>query len=95
LGTGFQTRAANPQQGKLNLNASEITYKEIFKEIQKQTGYVVMYNNADLNKNESIEVDFNNVDLDEALKEILDQKGLTFQVKEDLLFWRRIEVRRK
>ncbi|WP_321282481.1 SusC/RagA family TonB-linked outer membrane protein [Marinifilum fragile] len=85
LGTGFQTRAANPQQGKLNLNASEITYKEIFKEIQKQTGYVVMYNNADLNKNESIEVDFNNVDLDEALKEILDQKGLTFQVKEDFI----------
>lgn len=85
FGTGFQTSAANPQQGKLNLNASIMTYKEIFKEIQKQTGYVVMYNNADLDKEESIEVDFNNVDLDKALKEILDRKELTFQVKEDFI----------
>jgi TonB-linked SusC/RagA family outer membrane protein len=77
--------AAVPQQGKLNLNAGNITYKQLFSEIHKQTGYVVMYNNADLDKNESLDVDFNDVELKEALESVLDEKGLTFQVKDDFI----------
>jgi TonB-linked SusC/RagA family outer membrane protein len=86
--SGLQVNAA-PQQEKLNLNTSKMTFKEIFKEIQKQTGYVVMYNNADLNKNERIEVGFNNVELSDALTRILAEKGLSFQVKEDFIILER------
>lgn len=84
---GFMTlaQAASPQEGKLNLNLGKTTFKEVFAEIQKQTGYIVMFNNAMLDKHESLDLNVEDADLKEVLQEILKEKGLIYKVKDEFI----------
>jgi TonB-linked SusC/RagA family outer membrane protein len=78
-------QAASPQEGKLNLNLGKTTFKEVFAEIQKQTGYIVMYNNAMLDKHESLDLNVTDADLKDVLQDILKEKGLIYKVKDEFI----------
>jgi len=63
---------------KLNLKQKEVTLKQVFKEIKKQTGYDVLYQPDKLNDNEKINADFNNAPLAEVIKVCLQGQSLGF-----------------
>lgn len=72
-------------QHNLKVNYQEITYEKLFKEIRKQTGYIVMYNNAMLNKDEKIAADFGSISLESLLDNILSDNGLTYKLDENYI----------
>ncbi len=85
IGTNFQTQAALPQEGKVNLTLGKTTFKAVFDEIQKQTGYIVMFNNAMLDKHESLDLNVKSADLKEVLQDILKEKGLIYKVTDEFI----------
>ena len=72
-------RASVLSQYRVNVKLGETTYKHLFEEIRKQTGCIVMYSDDMLDKNAKVKATFENVTLDNVLREILADKGLTFE----------------
>ena len=66
-------------QYKLSVRLGETTYRQLFEEIRKQTGCIVMYSDDMLDKNGRITADFKDASLDEVLQTVLSGKGLTFE----------------
>lgn len=72
-------RANVLSQYRLNVNLGETTYKQLFDEIRKQTGCIVMYNDDMLDKNAKVKAIFKDVALEQVLADVLSVKGLTFE----------------
>ncbi len=66
-------------QHRVSLQLGKTTYKQLFEEIRKQTGCIVMYSDEMLDKNEKVVAEFENVPLEEMLEEVLSSKGLAFE----------------
>jgi len=79
---GFASTLA---QYRVNVRLGETTYKQLFEEIRKQTGCIVMYNDQMLNKRERVNVDFENASLEEVLTGVLGAKGLTFEQDKEFI----------
>lgn len=77
-------RASVLSQYRVNVKLGETTYKHLFEEIRKQTGCIVMYSDDMLDKNAKVKATFENVTLDNVLREILADKGLTFEKMQSL-----------
>jgi hypothetical protein len=73
------------QNAKLNLTASNVSYKEVFKEIETQSKCRFFYNNELINLNEKIDVQFKDATIDEVLSKILARKYLTYQLLDNNL----------
>ncbi|SEO95414.1 TonB-linked outer membrane protein, SusC/RagA family [Mucilaginibacter gossypiicola] len=56
---------------KLNLTQKDVTLKQVFKQIKKQTGYDVLYQAGKLNASSKIDARFVNASLDEVIKQCL------------------------
>lgn len=80
VGLVFCASATVMSQHKVNMQLGETTYKTVFSELRKQTGHVVMYNNAMLDKNGLVKANFENVDVSTFLDEILKDKGLAYEI---------------
>jgi len=63
---------------KLNLKQKEVTLKQVFKEIKKQTGYDVLYQPDKLNDGQKINADFTNTPLEQVIKACLQGQSLGF-----------------
>jgi len=74
---GVQARVLS--QYRLNMSLGETTYKQLFEEIRRQTGCIVMYSDNMLDKNERVKADFKNESLEKVLDEVLLGKGLTYE----------------
>ena len=59
----MQVSATNFAQGKINLNAKDISLSEVFKSIEKQTSYRFNYSNDVLPGNKLISVNVVNADI--------------------------------
>ncbi len=57
--------------GNITIINNNISYKELFSEIENQTGYSFFYNNADIDIKQKISVNAKNQTLDELLKNVL------------------------
>ncbi|QEM10418.1 SusC/RagA family TonB-linked outer membrane protein [Mucilaginibacter rubeus] len=63
---------------KLNLTQKNVTLKQVFKAIKKQTGYDVLYQPGRLNASVKINANFVNTPLDEVIKNCIDGKALSY-----------------
>ena len=68
----MQVSATNFAQGKINLNAKDISLSEVFKSIEKQTSYRFNYSNDVLPGNKLISVNVVNADIKTVLNRILE-----------------------
>ena len=66
-------------QYRLNVRLGETTYKNLFEEIRKQTGCIVMYSDDMLNKNAKVKAVFEDAALEDVLVNVLSAKGLTYE----------------
>lgn len=66
-------------QYRVSVNLGETTYKDLFEEIRKQTGCIVMYSDEMLDKDAKVDAVFEDASLEEVLREVLAGKGLTYE----------------
>lgn len=72
-------------QKTMTVTGSQLSFKEIFSEIHKQTGYTVVYNNHRLNSDHRLNVDFKDTRLDVVLREILEGTGMTYELMDEFI----------
>jgi len=70
---------------RINLNKKEVTLKQVFKEIKKQTGHDVLYQPNKLKANQKINANFNNSSLDEVMKACLHGMPLIYTFYENAI----------
>ncbi len=66
----------------VNLKRNNVKVSAVLKELQKQSGYNIFYNESLIAKDDRISVSFNNIPFEEALKDLLSQLQLSY-VKAD------------
>ena len=77
--------AGTMAQKTVSISGAQMSFKEIFLEIQKQTGYTVVYNNQRLDQDQHMAVDFQNVSVETVLKKILAGSGLVYEFEDDFI----------
>ena len=64
----------------VSISRNELSLREIFEEIEKQTSYLFVYSKEDLNPQRIIKINIRNKNLKNALDEILSPLGLTAEI---------------
>ncbi len=67
------------------IEKSQMTYKELFREIERQTGLITIYNNQQVDKREVVNILDAEQDVSELYQGLLEEKGLTFEVVDDYI----------
>ena len=81
--------SANSLAQKVVFEKNQLTYKELFKEIEKQTGLITIYSNQQVNKREVINIGDTEQDVSELYQALLEEKGLTFELIDDYIVIKR------
>ena len=76
---------------RLTLVQKNATLKQVFSEINKQTGYTVIWSANEVNVNGEVSTDFNNTPLLEALDKCLENTNLTYSVENKTVVIRKKE----
>jgi TonB-linked SusC/RagA family outer membrane protein len=79
IATIMQVSASSFAQ-KLTYVKSEITLKQLFKEIKRQTGYEVLYADKNIDDSKKITVNFKNAPLADVLKKCLEEQDVTYTI---------------
>lgn len=66
------------QAQKLNYVRKNVSLPKLFKEIRKQTGVSVVWNESDFNANQHIDADFRNAELEKVMDEVSAKLPLTY-----------------
>lgn len=66
---------------RISIKKENISIKEAFREIEKQSNMSVAYNQSKLQSGQQLSLDINNVSLNEALDQILKQTDYTYEFK--------------
>ncbi len=78
----LQVNASTSNAQSLSLVQKNITIKQVFKAIRKQTGYNVLWEADKLQTNKTIDAKFENASLNEVLGKCLEGKALTYAIDE-------------
>lgn len=68
------------QTGKVNLNLKNVSVKELFNTIEKQTNYRFSYRDSEINKKGGVTIIANGKELKSVLAEELSRQGLSYTV---------------
>ncbi|WP_158674000.1 SusC/RagA family TonB-linked outer membrane protein [Pedobacter sp. KBW01] len=80
--TAFMVQvSASTLAQNITLKADNISLREAFREIKKQTGYLVVYKTNVINGKPKVDVDLSNVPLEKAMGEILKDQDLEFSIR--------------
>jgi TonB-linked SusC/RagA family outer membrane protein len=63
----------------------DVTLKQIFTEINKQTGYSVLLSGAKAKSNQRIDANFNHASLDDVLKIVLENQSLDYVIEDKMI----------
>lgn len=74
--------SANGFSQTVTVNQKSISYQQLFRLINEQTGYQVFYKTNVLNNNERMDVSANNLAIDELLTLVFKNKPLTYSIVE-------------
>lgn len=81
----FSLSASVLSQQVVKLENQTTTYKELFGEIKKQTGYIVVYNNNRLNKETKISIDKKESTLETLLSEVLETEEVDYKLQDEFI----------
>lgn len=68
------------QEKKITIEVNDVSYKEAFERIEKQTGYSIAYGQSKLDVKKRISLSLNNTSLNKALTEVLKNTGLSYKI---------------
>ena len=72
-------------QRRVNLNLSSVSVKQLFKEIEEQTGLGFIYNLNEIKKIQSISIEAKDKTVEEVLNIVLSETGLTYEIDKDVI----------
>lgn len=75
-----QLTLAQDNEKLITIQNKSISLKEVFSEIEKQTGYSIAYEKSSVNTDKKISLSLKNATIDQALKEIVKDSGLTYKI---------------
>lgn len=78
--------SASTKAQQLTLKGANLSLKQFFNQISKQTGYTVLYKSELINNEKAVTVNLENVALEEALKSILAGRNLEYTIKNKAIF---------
>ena len=81
----MQVSATSFAQQKISITAKQVSIKALLKTIENQTEYRFVYSNNALANDKKISVNIHEVSLDEAMRTLLKETGLTYTLKESNL----------
>lgn len=67
-------------------SGKDVPIRKVFTAIEKQTGFVFFYNDADLSKAGKINISLKDIELQDALKNLLHGHGLTYNIEGKTIF---------
>lgn len=66
----------------LQMDLSNVAFKEAVNKIQKETGYTIIYENQDVDPKREVSISMNNGSIDEAIKKLIaGQEGLLYEIQ--------------
>ncbi len=71
---------------KVTLTQTSTSLKNVLQQIKSQTGYDFVYDSKVIQNSKSVKLDLQNVDLDEALKQIFKPLNLKYSIKNKIIF---------
>jgi len=74
------TASVYSQTTLLSLNMKNSSLKEVFREIEKQSEFTFLYNDAKINVNKEVSVDFQSGKVEDILNQVLSGTGIAFVV---------------
>lgn len=77
-------------QLRVDIRRQTMTYESLFREIGRQTGMTVMYNNDCLDRTKRVEVQAKNMELKDLLTEVLEGTGLRFEFRDEFIVLQRV-----
>lgn len=81
----FQVSAASLLAQNVVIKKNNMTYGQLFNEIEKQTGISTILSNNEIDLNDKIQIDAQTFELDNLLKEVTEGTGLTYELIEDYI----------
>lgn len=78
--TGLQVTAKPSEAQKVSLSANNISLKEVFQKIRKQTGYQFFYKDEYLKKAKLLDIHVDNVSIEEALDDCFKDQPLSYEI---------------
>jgi TonB-linked SusC/RagA family outer membrane protein len=86
LFTGImQIHAAVYSQNVFNFNVNNVSVKQMFKQIEKNSKYTVFYRLDQVNVDKKINVELQDANIETVMKNVLKNQQLTFQVVDDII----------
>ena len=82
FGIFLQVSAASWAQ-KINVREAKTTYKELFKEVERQTGLITILSNDEMDINQEVEVTEGTVDLMDLYEQILKDANMEFRLVDE------------
>lgn len=79
----IQVTASTFAQGRITANLQQVSIKQLFQEVEKQSRYRFVYNNNVLPDSRRVSVVLNNATVDETMLQALKGTGLSYSLKED------------
>lgn len=70
---------------KITLQKKNITLQDAFQEIEKQSNYLVAFNESKVNKGKNLNLDLRSVPLEKALSQILSGTGFSYKIKDNYI----------
>jgi|GEM_PF-4674044 len=82
-----RARAEVYQQDNKNVTfvKKQIRLSDLFKEIRKQTGLIIFYNNTVLNDQEKVDVNFDQTPIKKVMAFLLDKKDISYELKDKFI----------
>ena len=80
----FNIQAAVLSQ-TVSLKLKDVTLRECFREIEKQTGLGFLFNTKDINDIDHISIDLENKNVEAVLKEILEGTNLSYKIENNVI----------
>src|SRR5665648_990872 len=74
------TASVYSQTTLLSLNMKNASLNEVFREIEKQSEFTFLYNDAKINVNKEVNVDFQSGKVEDILNQVLNGTGIAFEV---------------
>lgn len=83
----FQLHAidTHSQEARITINKSNLSFGELISEIEKQTDYLFLYGDTDINLSQSVKVEAKNRTVKEVLEAVLSDNGLTYKMVDNYI----------
>jgi TonB-linked SusC/RagA family outer membrane protein len=85
VAAAFLHAQANISAQTVSLHFEKEKIEKVFKEIQKQTGYTIVYNSKFAEQARPVTVNSTKSDLQEALKQIFENQPFTYEIQEKII----------